>query len=507
MTDSSFAFVALLALPFVLPAAGPLPASVAASPVASVPADVDEPGARLAAALDAVQADNVSADVHFLASDALGGRDTPSEGLRVAARYIRARLQRLGFEPGASDGYFYRYPLEQKRYDEATSSVVARAGEREESFAFGRDVFLVERGDLADSEASGTLVFCGAGDDFDGIDVAGKWALCFDDGSGSISRGRLRNNARRAGACGLVVTPGPGYAGEPYAHKHAADTAQLTRGVVSWRGDGGRKSQPRELFHRLYLAQDAARRLVALAGRTPESLERGAHIDVALSDVRVCEGTIEVENVCGFWPGSDPELAQEVLIVSAHYDHVGTQGGEIFNGADDNGSGTAGLLALAEALAQYGPMRRSVLLIWVSGEELGLWGSKAWAANPWLPEGKQPVADINIDMIGRNAPDSLLITPTSKIKNEYNGLTRLAEKHAPSEGFGPLGSADEYWLRSDHASFAKLGIPVAFLFADVHDDYHKPTDTPDKLDYDKIRRVTRLVLRMLDSLQTDRLDL
>src|SRR5262249_39314182 len=109
--------------------------------------------------------------------------------------------------------------------------------------------------------------------------------------------------------------------------------------------------------------------------------------------------------------------------------------------------------------------------------------------------------DLNLDMVGRNAPETLLITPSKELE-EYNGLTRLAERLAPLEGFPVLGSADEFWTRSDHMNFARnLGIPVAFLFCGEHEDYHQPTDDVEKIDCDKIRRVTRLVLRMLDALQ------
>ena len=140
--------------------------------------------------------------------------------------------------------------------------------------------------------------------------------------------------------------------------------------------------------------------------------------------------------------------------------------------------------------------------MWVSAEEKGLLGSKAWTLRPWLPEGCYPVAAINVDMIGRNDPRELLLTPTRRLGKQYNGLARLAEELAPSEGFTRLRSADEYWRRSDHINFAdELGLPVTFLFADVHPDYHRPTDTIEKIDHDKIRRVTRLVLRMLDGLQ------
>jgi Zn-dependent M28 family amino/carboxypeptidase len=254
---------------------------------------------------------------------------------------------------------------------------------------------------------------------------------------------------------------------------------------------------------------------LALAGSFNRANARpanGTDLGVVYSDQREelgKDGTVEVENVCALWPGSDPKLSKEVIILSAHYDHVGTSSdGTVFNGADDNASGTTGLLQIAEALSVHGPMKRTILLIWVSGEEKGLMGSKAWCLNPQLPPDHRPVCNLNIDMIGRNAPESLLITPTKARKADYNGLTRLAEANCGLEGFTDLGSADDYWFRSDHANFASyLKIPVAFLFDDVHVDYHKSTDDPEKIDCDKIRRVSRLVFRMLDGLQSEVLDL
>ena len=309
---------------------------------AVLPADTEPVvSPALARALDSIEIDTLRADLGFLASDELMGRDTPSEGLRHAARYIRARLERLEFVPAGDEGYFDLYELP-----------------------------------LAE-----------------------------------LSRGHGRS------------------------------------------GRGGKGE------------------------------------------------LVELENVVGLWPGSDPEVKKEVIILSAHYDHVGARGGEIWNGADDNGSGTSCLLEVAEALAEYGPMRRSVLLLWVSGEEKGLKGSRAWTEDPTLPEGYRPFCNLNIDMIGRNAPDYLLITPTRQHR-AYNGLTRLAEALAPLEGFPTLGNCDAYWRRSDHMNFAdNLGIPVAFLFSDVHEDYHQPTDTIEKIDFDKVKRVTRLVVRMLEALQ------
>ena len=176
---------------------------------------------------------------------------------------------------------------------------------------------------------------------------------------------------------------------------------------------------------------------------------------------------------------------------------------DIYNGADDNGTGTAALLAIAEALTHYGALERSVLLLWVSAEEKGLRGSAAWTQDPWLPGEAVPFCDINLDMVGRNDPAQILVTPSSA-REEYNDIVRLVEELAPLEGFTDIGECDQYWGRSDHANFARnLGIPVAFIFSDVHEDYHQPTDTADKVDYGKVRRVSRLAMRMLERLQAE----
>ena len=454
-------------------------------------------GGGLEAGLASVRTESLSADLHFLADDALAGRDTPSEGLRFAARFIRARLQRLGFEPGAGESYFHVYHLERKPLDlERTHAVVVR-GDDERRLAWGADMWVHPRR-FDEGESRGPVVFCGEGSeaDFAELDLAGKWAFCHDVRLPWYARMR---SARDAGALGVLVARPADYPGRSYAEEYASWRDEAGGGRLGLPGDGGRPS-----FAYTRLSPDAA---AALLGDAKPAVGDDLGVTYAEARVAVEPERFEVENVCGFWPGSDPELAKEVLIVSAHYDHVGTSDEGIFNGADDNGSGTTGLLGLAEALAAYGPMRRSVLLIWVSGEEKGLLGSRAWARAPTLPEGHRAVANLNIDMIGRNAPDKLRITPSAE-HEEYNGLTRVAERFAPLEGFPALPSADEYWSRSDHASFSEeLDIPVAFLFADIHDDYHRPTDTAEKIDYDKIRRVTRLVLRMLDGLQTDELEL
>jgi hypothetical protein len=454
----------------------------------------------LARGLESVRADDLRSDLYFVASDELAGRDTPSPGLRIAARFLRARLQRLGFQPAGDDGFFDRYVLERAVLDEAgTRAWVERDGESSE-LLFGED-YAFRPDNVRALDLAAPVVFVGEAraEDLAGLALAGRWALAW--GSPGPYRWRAaRDRVRAAGAAGVLLAAPPGGEGDPYAELAPRLAGRASRGSL--------RAPDEESFPHAFLSLRAASPLL------------GGHADGAGPAVGEVLGSFhdrralgagserhELENVCGLWPGADPELSKEVIVVSAHYDHVGEHDGEIFNGADDNGSGTCGLLELAEALRHYGPMRRSVLLLWVSGEEKGLKGSEAWTLAPTLPPGHQAVCNLNIDMIGRNAPDSLLITPTRE-RPEYNGIVRLAEEVAPLEGFPELGSCDEYWFRSDHMNFAQnLGIPVAFLFSDVHEDYHQPTDTADKIDYDKMRRVVRLVLRMLDGLQADELRL
>lgn len=456
---------------------------------------------KLEEALDSIRAENLKADLYFIADDALAGRDTPSVGLQVAARFVRARLERLGWKEGAPGGYFYRYKLKQKRLDERASQLTWKRGATERTLRYATDYFVSSGYDVEEMQASGGVVFCGRGseEEFAKSQVRGRWALCLDGGGQTRP---IRERAREAGAIGLLITPAPDDRGEAYAARFAKELERQRRGRLSYPSSPERA---REVFPQVMLPREQSAAWFD-GGALPDV---GADLGVTLSEVRKLEGDgglIDAENVCGFWPGSDPVLSREVILVSAHYDHIGREGGEINNGADDNGSGTCGLLALAEALTHYGPLRRSVMLIWVSGEEKGLWGSKAWSEQPWLPEGCRAVANINIDMIGRNAPEKLLVTPTKAREEDYNGLVRMAESLSSLEGFPSLGNADAYYTRSDQANFAKLGIPVMFLFSDVHEDYHAPGDDPEKIDYDKIRRVVRLILRMLDRLQEDAIE-
>lgn len=490
-------------------------------PIAAESTQAETEEARLEGALETIQPHKLSADLHFLASDEMAGRDSPSFEQRMAARFLRNRVQRLGLEPGNDGKYLYEYELVWRALDTEASRLKLSAGDMEMPLRFGSDYFINDDAGAVEQDLSGEVVYGGLGTraELRDVDLTGKWVLVLDDGAGlgedlsEMERRRLlfsrRNTARRSGAIGLLVAPRSDYAGLAYPKLFAKTTQRLRQGRV-WMPDQAPDSG-RTGFTNLYLSQAAGQQLLDLA-RAGAKLEVGDELGISAKEERRQAGEDEratLENVCAFLPGTDPELSKEIIAVSAHYDHVGITGdGETFNGADDNGSGTTGMLSVAEALANYGGLSRSVLFIWVSAEEKGLFGSEAWCKDPWLPEGHRLVANINMDMIGRNAPDELLYTPTEAMGSIHNGMARILAELAPVEGFTKLGSADEYYGRSDQINFQReFDIPVMFVFADIHEDYHQVTDTPDKIDYDKVMRVSRLVVRLLTRLQEPELDL
>jgi Zn-dependent M28 family amino/carboxypeptidase len=212
---------------------------------------------------------------------------------------------------------------------------------------------------------------------------------------------------------------------------------------------------------------------------------------------------IKGENVLGYIEGGD--LKNELIIITAHYDHLGKHDSLVFNGADDDGSGTVATLEIAEAFmlakkAGHGP-RRSVLIMPVSGEEKGLLGSKYYTDHPVYPLEKT-VANLNIDMIGRlddwhDTANYVYLIGADRLSQELHDISEeINKKHIGLNldyTFNEEDDPNRYYYRSDHYNFAKNNIPVIFYFNGVHEDYHKTTDTVEKIDFQKIENITRLV--------------
>ena len=215
------------------------------------------------------------------------------------------------------------------------------------------------------------------------------------------------------------------------------------------------------------------------------------------------KGLPDSENILAFIPGS--EKPDEIVVISAHYDHVGTKNGVVYNGADDDGSGTVAVMQIAKAFQEAknegkGP-KRSILFLHVTGEEHGLFGSEWYSENPVFPV-TNTVVDLNIDMIGRDDPENrgkqyvyvigseMLSSELKKINEEANAKTVNLELNYK---YDDPKDPQRLYYRSDHYNFAKHNIPVAFFFDGIHEDYHKPTDDPDKIDYQLLQKRAQLV--------------
>ncbi|HEU5130914.1 MAG TPA: M20/M25/M40 family metallo-hydrolase, partial [Pyrinomonadaceae bacterium] len=230
--------------------------------------------------------------------------------------------------------------------------------------------------------------------------------------------------------------------------------------------------------------------------------------------------TVPTQNVVAVWEGSDPVLKAEYVALGAHYDHVGSgcpsAGADtICNGADDDGSGTTALLGMAEALAKA-PVRpkRSVLFVWHCGEEKGLWGSRYFTEFPTVPL-NQIVAQLNIDMIGRSkkegdtnsrnndltGPDAVYLIGSTMMSTELGELVNSVNnsflKLTFDTKYDDPGDPNRFFFRSDHYNYARKGIPIIFFFDGVHEDYHRAGDSADKIDYQKMEKITRTIYMTL----------
>ena len=471
-----------------------------------------------------IDAESVSRHLAFLASDKLQGRNTPSPGLDSAAAYIAREFARSGVRP-VQGSYYQPVHLNIISLGDTNALRVSAAGVAEE-FAIKDDFTPFDN--TGGGEVEGELVFAGYGisapeyayDDYAGLDVKGKIVLVLrhepgEEDSASVFRGKrsteysnvtskTRQAIERGAKAVLVMT-------DPLNH------TSLTPRGFPWPSLS--KLMPRDALP-MTLAMDGTEKIpvvhvgekvmVRLFGSVDSLVRLQASIDRAftprsfvLSGVRVRVRTsivvrdILTQNVVGVIEGSDSVRAKEVVVIGAHYDHVGvkrnTKTGEdsVYNGADDNASGTAALLEVARAFGGMGRApRRSVLLIAFAGEEKGLFGSEYYVRKPFFPLGGTK-AMLNMDMVGRGAPDSLQVIGAAE--GSALLVTTRAENRPPE--FVLVPTMKVQGGDSDHSSFAKRGIPAVEYFTGFHEQYHKVTDHADLIDTQKVARVADLVFR------------
>ena len=471
--------------------AGAAPASAQAPRAAAAPTP-----AAVAAAANVITIEDARARLEFISSDLMRGRDTPSPELNIVASYLVSTYKTMGFQAGGEGGTFYQwYPYPLRRLNAGGVRLQVPGVE----LAAGRD-FFTSGGTAGD--VSGPLVYVGRAPAavMTPGSLQGKIAVAALPGPGNrdwrLERNRIRNAARAAGASAVVFV-----LDQPWTADSVARYASLAERPS--RSPGTTLAYPQFL-----LTQEAAGRLFRAAGmELAQQWQAGAAASFAPVPLGSLTATaalplVDVDqarasNVIAILPGSDPVLRNEYVVLSAHMDHVGVgapvNGDSIYNGADDDGSGTTGILEVARAFASMATKpKRSIVILHVSGEEKGLLGSEWFSEHPTLPL-NQIVADINIDMIGRNNPDSVVV-----IGKTYSSLGATANAVQRAHPDLHLTLADDMWpqerffFRSDHFNFARKEVPAIFFFSGVHADYHRPSDEVQKIDFDKLTRIARM---------------
>lgn len=431
--------------------------------------------------------------VEFLASDSLRGRDTPSPGLEIAARYIADEFRKFGVKPAGDSGTFIqRWPFASKKLDVTRVSAMLHGKGGHQKLGYASEYFVVPS-PMTDS-LTGELLFAGIGNASATPKPAYQGAIvAFVVPGGDLDPAWQQNvqasiiAGLTAGARGVVLILDPAFdAGDIANLVTNISGAQIPVPVLGVRHDAAVK----------WLDGTGVDLGVTQAPIAEPRTLAGFAVDMRA----VMTGSAATPpNVVGMIEGSDPELKNTYVVYSAHMDHVGVgsadaKGDSIYNGADDNASGTTAVIEVAEAFAAMKVKpKRSILFVLVSGEEKGLYGSRHFVEHPPVPTA-QMVANINLDMVGRNSADSTVV-----IGQEMTTLGPLTHKVANAHPDLKLTITPDLWpeeqlfTRSDHFNFAMKKIPAIFFTTGLHDDYHKPSDEAARIDYDKIARTAKLV--------------
>lgn len=473
----------------------------------------------------------------ILASDEYEGRETGTKGAWMAAEYIQKQFKSYGLVgpvKNSSNPYFQAIGLVSKKLSDVTLMV---GGQAKENL---KDFYIMPQSVPASgfSVQSPTVIFAGYGinkDDFNeyaGLDVAGKVVLIFATGdpTAKASEAGQANQRRSAGMAGQMAklkylsehkAAGVLVINERVDNMPPQMKTFLSEPSVGMKKTGSAANAAANSLPVVTVGTAVANQILAAANTSvaevkksiAESLKPASkelNLPVSFS-AKMNEESVRAENVLGFLEGSDPKLKHEVLVVTAHYDHIGIEKDlnavdKINNGADDDGSGTTGVIMMAEAFAKakkagHGP-KRSILFMTVVGEEKGLWGSEWYSEHPVFPLANT-IANLNIDMIGRGDDDRpgdnnfVYIIGSDMLSDDLDRIGKKANKDYVNivldEKYNNRTDPNRFYYRSDHYNFAKHGIPVIFYFNGVHKDYHRPGDEVSKIDFPMLTKRTQLV--------------
>jgi hypothetical protein len=475
---------------------------------------------------DTVTAADLRKHLNVLASDDYEGRETGEKGQKMSAEYIADQFRSFGIPELKTGGYYQNVNLLSFTAGEGT---VACGGKK---YAFGKDFYYTAGAENIEVSAT-ELVFAGYGindkkysDYSSGFSAKDKVLMILagdpvDKKGNSLITGTAKksdwssqrrmkiNEARKSGASVLLIVQ-PEYEKAFNDNRHAIESPTLQL-------DMPKEKKERKGMAVIYISKamadellqqgspattiDALMKRMSKKKKTARLAKTGINFSVVINRI---PQKVVTENVLGYLEGSD--LKEELIVITAHYDHLGKHNGVVYNGADDDGSGTVAVIELAEAFAKakkdgHGP-RRSILFMAVSGEEKGLLGSSWYAENPVFPLANT-ICDLNIDMIGRvdkehlNDSNYVYVIGSDMLSSELKGITETANTSFTQikldYRFDAPDDPNFFYYRSDHYNFARKNIPVAFFFNGVHDDYHQETDEISKIAFDLMERRTRLV--------------
>lgn len=504
----------------------------------------------------------LSRHLHTLAHDSLLGRGSGHPTKARAAGYLADYHRELGLEPVGDNGsYVQMFDLQAfllEQIDFATYRVQAGDTVRVDAFDFvpGRPA-PVTRVTGGEQSVRAGVTFAGFGaydeqrgvDHHSGTDLQDRWVLVFEDmphvvdGDTLISpdyghRQRYMDLLRGQNAAGILLIDETDP--ERYESQSRRFSELLPDPVALSLPGGQQRGQPDPAYFRVH--PELAADMLGLAGvqelqdkreelaRNPEAFVPRDTGFLLSSETTVNRDVIQERNVAGLLEGSDPELRDEVIVFTAHFDHLGVgspnqEGDVIYNGADDNASGTVSLLNIARAMTEarqqgQGP-DRSVLFLHVGAEEWGLLGSEYYSENPTLPI-EQLVANINVDMIGRQDERhaeqgvenytyvigaDLISSDLQRWMEEAN---EMSVQLSLSDRYNDLDDPNQLYRRSDHWNFGRLEIPFIFFFSGLHENYHAPGDTPGRILYDALSERVRLIyataMRMANAEERPRVD-
>jgi len=496
---------------------------------------------RSESSINRINAGDLETYVTFLSSPSMKGRSNGESELDIAVNYISSQAKLLGLKPSNGSSYLQPYTIMKKSIDSGKSSIKIFGSEKDSIQVKEPMIQLFPEG-AGDFEIEGEVVFAGYGiksdkykyNDLENITPEGKILLLMnrsplsEDGTRYLFEEPIWSTfmSIQAKLTGLLFTKAKAILIVSDPKSGFSSVEQQYPGIASQLGSSkylkGSKplvfdlpAMPRIIFVHRTVADE----LLKGTGHTLEDLQKNIDANLKsqsfiipgkrlkITEVSKTEELI-LHNVAAWIEGSDPDLRKEIVIFSGHADHVGMAGGQIHPGADDNASGCAAILEIAQAFQSL-PKKplRSILFLWVTGEEIGLFGSQSYVNNPLFPLEKT-VADLNIDMIGRvkGVADTTDETPmTGKngvfviTGNQSKELLSIAEEidrkseidmdYSLSGKNHPL----QLFSRSDHFNFVKKDIPVLFFTTGLHSDYHKPEDTAGKLDYVKMELITKAV--------------